>query len=88
MSGKGYRIDVTQTYVVNTDFLQQSQKVEEAGHKMLVQRPSGHDSARRRMRRLHHSTAQEMSASQVGMVECLLVDVATVASLRQYRWVP
>lgn len=62
MAGKGYRIDVTQTYVVNTDFLAQARKVEESGHKMLVQRPTGHDSARARLRRLQHSTAHEMSS--------------------------
>jgi hypothetical protein len=77
MKGRGYRVDVTQTYIVNTDFLAQAKKVEQSGHKMLVQRPTGHDSARQRLRRLHHSTAHEMSvASHSGMTSRVCIDSA------------
>jgi hypothetical protein len=82
MKGRGYRVDVTQTYIVNTDFLAQAKKVEQSGHKMLVQRPTGHDSARQRLRRLHHSTAHEMSvASHSGQLFCILDAVVTVRSI-------
>ncbi len=51
-AGKGYRVDVTHTYVVNTDFLEQARRVESQGLRLPSQAANAEASLRRRMRRL------------------------------------
>jgi hypothetical protein len=65
--GKGYRVDVTHTYVVNTDFLEQARKVELEGRKLPQQHSNVTVTSLQRRRGLRQSIELSSPSTDDGL---------------------